>query len=87
VSGDAPEIAFPRPGARVEVGLGSGAGRRLALKVRGGSPPFVWFANGVPVQREAFGRSAQWEPDGPGFTTISVMDGRGRSSRVEVFLE
>jgi len=87
VSVDGPDIAFPRPGTRVDLGLSKGVGRLLALKVRGGSPPFVWFANGVPVQREQYGRTASWEPDGPGFTSISVMDGRGRSSQVGVYLQ
>jgi penicillin-binding protein 1C len=87
LSEDGPEIAFPRQGARVDLGLGAGSGQGLALKVRGGSPPFLWFANGAPVERAAFARTAVWEPDGPGFTTIAVVDGRGRSNRVSVFLQ
>jgi penicillin-binding protein 1C len=82
---EAPEIAFPPPGSRLA--LGEGGARRFALKVRNGSPPFTWFANGTPVAREPFARTAQWSPDGPGFTTLSVVDGRGRASRVQVFLE
>jgi len=85
--GGGPEISFPRQGTRVDLGLGRGAGRDLALKLRGGAPPFVWFANGVPVKREAFARSVIWTPEGPGFTTIAVVDGRGRSNRVDVYLE
>lgn len=81
---DAPRIAFPPQGARVVLDARDGA--RLALKVRGGSPPFTWFANGAPVAREPYARSTLWRPDGPGFTEISVVDGDGRSSRVRVFL-
>jgi penicillin-binding protein 1C len=82
-----PQIAFPPDGARVELGPGAGAGVELALKVRNGSPPFTWFANGVPIDRQPFMRTARWIPNGPGFATISVVDGRGQSSRVTVFLD
>lgn len=84
-----PEIAFPPDGARVELGMSADAGAEVALllKVRNGSPPFVWFANGAPVRREAFARTTRWVPDGPGFATLSVVDGRGLSSRVSVYLD
>lgn len=80
-----PRIAFPPDGARVEYGVGDQA--RLILKVRHGSPPFIWFADGDPVMRSAYSRTVGWRPRGPGFTSISVVDGRGRSSRVRVFIE
>jgi penicillin-binding protein 1C len=83
-AGPAPEIAFPPDGARVA--LRGGDRSRLALKVRAGRPPFTWFADGVPVAREPFTRSVLWQPAGPGFTTISVVDGVGRSSRAKIFV-
>ena len=79
-----PEIAFPPDGARLEVGLEQGGS--LALKVRNGVPPFTWLADGAPVAREPFGRTASWTPAGPGYTVLSVLDGRGRASRVRVYL-
>jgi penicillin-binding protein 1C len=81
----APEIAFPPDGARLEVGLAQGGG--LALKVRNGVPPFTWLADGAPIAQEPFARTARWTPPGPGFTVLSVVDGRGRGSRVRVYLE
>lgn len=81
------EIAYPPPGARIDLGLATGRGADLALKVRGGTPPFVWFANGLPIARAAFDRSARWTPDGPGFVVISLIDGRGAAARARVFLE
>jgi len=81
----APDIAFPPHGARLA--LAGGEGATLALKVRDGSPPFTWFANGAPVAREPYARSTRWRPDGPGYTTIFVVDATGRSSRVHVFLD
>lgn len=86
-SEDGPEIAFPPDGARVDLLASGAANAALALKVRNGVPPFNWFADGVPVARQPYARTAVWEPDGPGFTTLSVVDGRGRSSRVTVLLE
>jgi penicillin-binding protein 1C len=82
-----PQIAFPPDGARVELFLGAGGESALILKVRDGSPPFHWFANGVPIRREPFARTSRWLPGGPGFATLSVVDGRGLSSRVSVFLQ
>jgi penicillin-binding protein 1C len=57
------------------------------VKVRNGAPPFIFLANGVPFGRSRFARSESYTPDGPGFVTISVIDGKGRSTRVTVFVE
>jgi penicillin-binding protein 1C len=84
--GVGPEIAYPPNGARIELDPGLGAGA-LTLKVRNGTPPFTWFANGTPIGREPFARTSSWAPDGPGFVTISVVDGRGGAARVAVFLD
>ena len=82
------EIAYPPDGAHVDLGLTAGApGRELALEVRNGRPPFVWLANERPIAREPYARTARWRPDGPGFATLAVVDARGGSSRVTVYLE
>ncbi|MCX8018770.1 MAG: hypothetical protein N2690_12870, partial [Rhodocyclaceae bacterium] len=111
------QIAYPPPGARIELGLsevcheqsheqsfnGIDGGLRCArppyarstdahlpylpLKVRGGTPPFVWFADGRPIARQAFAREAYWLPEGPGYVSLSVVDGRGESARVLVRLD
>ena len=91
-----PEIAFPPDGARVDLGLAAGMNRPgaaglalagLALKVRNGTPPFTWLVNGRPLDTAAYERAASWRPDGPGFISISVIDARGNSDRVRVFLQ
>jgi penicillin-binding protein 1C len=81
------EIAFPPPGAIVEVSLDAGGDGALLLKARNGSPPFIWLADGRPIARERYARSVLWHPDGPGYTTISVIDAGGTSSRVTVRLQ
>jgi len=84
---DEPEIAFPPDGARVDLGIAGKAAEALAIKIRNGKPPFTWVVNGAPVGRSNFARQTSWQPDGPGFVTISVLDGSGRSDRVTVFVE
>jgi penicillin-binding protein 1C len=84
---DALEIAFPPPGARVELGLSVDANAALALKVRNGQPPFTWLANGALIAREPHARVTRWRPDSAGFATIAVIDARGASDRVQVQVE
>jgi penicillin-binding protein 1C len=82
----APEIAFPGDGVDVDLGLSAGGASSLVVKVRHGVPPFTFFANGAPFGRSQFGRQSLWEPDGPGFVTLSVVDAQGRADTVRVFL-
>lgn len=78
---DAPEVAFPPDGALVETG---GAG--LVAKVRDGTPPFTWLADGEPLAVAERGRETALPIRGPGFVTLSVIDAQGRSARVSVTL-
>ncbi|MCC2112761.1 MAG: penicillin-binding protein 1C, partial [Hyphomicrobiales bacterium] len=82
-------IVFPPDGARVDLGFrGSGsAAMPLALKASGGEPPLIWLVNGKPVARSRFRRESLWQPDGPGFANLSVIDARGASSTVTVRIE
>lgn len=82
----APEIAFPGDGVDLDLGLTTGQGGPLIMKVRNGVPPFTFFANGTPFGRSDFARQGTWDPDGPGFVTLSVVDAEGRSDNVTVFL-
>ncbi|MBB3932147.1 penicillin-binding protein 1C [Kaistia hirudinis] len=84
---DNPEIAFPPDGVQVDLGIKAGDPAPLVIKIRNGKPPFTWFANGAPIAQTPFARSESWEPDGPGFVTLSVVDSAGRSDRVTVFVE
>lgn len=88
-SADRLEIAFPPDGAVVDLGLelGLGGEAELALKVRNGVPPFQWLANGEPIAHAPYARSVHWQPPGPGFANVAVIDARGHSSRVSVRLQ
>ncbi|SDU05632.1 penicillin-binding protein 1C [Stappia sp. ES.058] len=86
----APEIFYPPDGAVIELGLKRASGARdalpLVVKARRGRGPFVWMANGAPVASGAHARALTLVPDGPGTSTISVIDADGRSARVTVHL-
>ena len=83
----APEIAFPPSGVRLDLGLKVGAAEALVLKARNGRPPYIWLADGAPVARAGFGRSAAWTPAGPGYVRLTVIDADGAASTVGVYLE
>jgi len=82
----APEIAFPGDGVAVDLGLAAGDISPLMVKVRNGVPPFTYFANGAPFGRPNFARQDSWQPDGPGYVTLSVVDAEGRGDTVRVLL-
>jgi len=83
----APQIAYPGDGVDVDLGLASGSGAPLMVKVRNGVPPFTFFANGAPFGRPEFARQSLWTPDGPGYVTLSVVDAEGQGDSVRVFLD
>ncbi len=79
---DAPAVAFPPDGARIET-----HDNMLAVKVRDGSPPFTWLADGRPVLTESHDRSSLIALPGLGFVTLSVIDSKGRSARSKVRID
>jgi penicillin-binding protein 1C len=76
---DGPAVAFPPDGAEVEL-LAAG----LKVRVAGGTAPFTWLADGVPVVVASDAREAMLAMPGAGFVTLSVIDAEGRSDRVQV---
>lgn len=77
----APEVAFPPDGAEVEP-----SGGKVVVKVRGGTAPFTWLANGAPVAVASRAREEALPLAGPGYVTLSVIDAGGRSAAVSVIL-
>jgi penicillin-binding protein 1C len=78
---DAPAVAFPPDGAEVEL-LPAG----LKVRVSGGTAPFTWLADGVPVVVAMDARETMLALPGAGFVTLSVIDAKGRSARSKVQL-
>ena len=83
----APQIIFPPDGARVELGAATADATPLVLKLQGGRAPFRWLANGKPLVEVARRRTATWQPDGTGYSTLTVIDAAGRAASVKVFVE
>lgn len=84
----APQIVYPPEGARVDLGARSGEDiAPLTLKLQGGRAPFRWLANGKPLEEMARTRNSEWKPDGAGYSTLTVIDARGRAATVRVFIE
>ncbi len=84
----APQIVYPPEGAHVELGARSGSAiTPLALKLQGGRAPFRWLANGRMLAESSRRRTAEWVPDGAGYSTLTVIDAVGRAASVRVFVE
>ena len=83
----APRIIFPPDGARVELGVTSSEASPLVLKLQGGRAPFRWLANGKPLAELIRRRTATWQPDGTGYSTLTVIDAAGRAASVRVFID
>jgi penicillin-binding protein 1C len=84
--GDAPPaIAFPPDGARID--LDGEDAPALSLKVYGGTPPFTWLADGVPIAQGEFRRDTFWEAPTSGFARLSVIDAKGKTATARVRVE
>jgi penicillin-binding protein 1C len=78
----APRIMFPPNGARL-----AAEGSEMALKVSGGVGPLTLLVNGVPRPAKEGQRTLFFNPDGPGFARLTVMDARGIADSVVVRIE
>ncbi|MEW2914093.1 penicillin-binding protein 1C [Leisingera sp. JC11] len=79
---DAPELIFPPEGARLALN-----GADLTLKLRGGTAPFLVMANGQPVHSGQRRREFTLPSPGPGFSSLVIVDGAGRSDRVNLRID
>ncbi|MFY0310935.1 penicillin-binding protein 1C [Leisingera sp. D0M16] len=79
---DAPELIFPPEGARLAL-----EGADLTLKLRGGTAPFLVMANGQPVLSGQHRREFTLPSPGPGFSSLVIVDGAGRSDRVNLRID
>jgi len=77
----APKILYPPDGAVV-----AWDGTALPLEAAGGHGPLRWLIDGRPVVPAAPHRALYWQPDGPGFAQLTVVDAQGRSARATVRL-
>jgi penicillin-binding protein 1C len=81
-------IMFPPNGARLELASDAdGKPDPIALKVTGGAGPLTVLVNGLPLPASPGRRTLFFEPEGPGFVRLTVMDGRGATDSVVVRLQ
>ncbi len=86
----APRILFPPNGARLELAANRSADAKhepVALKIGGGSEPLTVLVNGVPVATGAGRRTVFFDPGGPGFARVTVLDAGGRSDSIMIRLQ
>jgi penicillin-binding protein 1C len=80
-------ILFPPDGARLD--LTAAADDKPApvpLKITGGTGPLTILVNGVPAPAQSRGRLF-FQPPGPGFARVTVIDGSGAADSVMVRLD
>lgn len=87
VADEKPRFAFPPAGASVEIFAGpDGRPEPLAMKVAGGTAPLTFLVDDQPVAR-GVERQRLWQPSGPGFVRLTVIDANGQSDSVSVRLQ
>ena len=85
-NGERVRIMFPPNGARLELVSDGQRTEPVALKISGGTAPLTVLINGVP-QQPGPGRTIFFDPAGPGFVRLTVVDGKGASDSVMVRLQ
>ena len=83
---EAPRIMFPPNGARLEIAAGAQPDP-VALKISGGRGPLTVLVNGVPATAASGRGTLFFQPDGPGFVRLTVMDAHGATDSVTVRLQ
>jgi penicillin-binding protein 1C len=76
---DRVRLVFPTDGMAVELTGPDGAPAPLTLSASGGRRPLAWLVDGRRLPAAPSGRDAQWQPEGPGFARVSVVDALGHS--------
>ncbi|MDX2287685.1 MAG: penicillin-binding protein 1C [Hyphomicrobiaceae bacterium] len=76
-------IAFPPDRAELEV---ASDGDAILLKAEGGKLPLTWLIDGEPIRSDPHRREVVWQPAGPGFAKLSVIDAAGSADRVTIRL-
>jgi penicillin-binding protein 1C len=80
-------ILFPPDGARLDLTAAADEKPALVpLKITGGIAPLTILVNGVPASAQTRGRLF-FQPPGPGFARVTVIDGSGAADSVMVRLD
>jgi penicillin-binding protein 1C len=77
-AGSSLRLLFPPPDAVL-----SGDGP-VTLRAMGGRRPLTFLVDGAPVLVQPSQRQASWQPPGPGFYALTVLDADGTVARAPV---
>jgi penicillin-binding protein 1C len=80
-------ILFPPNGAQLELANDGAKSDPVALKIAGGIEPLTVLVNGIPLVAQSGKRTLFFEPDGPGFVRVTVMDATGATDSVMVRMQ
>ncbi len=78
VSADALHLLFPPPGAVLS------ADGPVTIRVMGGRRPLTFMVDGAPLPTDRVRREVAWQPSGPGFYRVTVLDADGMAVRAGV---
>ncbi len=81
---DSLKIVFPPNGA--ELAMESDAAP-VFIKTSGGAGPFTLLVDSVPVGSAGSEKTIAWQPNGPGFVRLTVMDVNGAGDSVVIRLQ
>ncbi len=74
-------ILFPPDGARLELRTADSRPAPVPLKITGAVAPLTVLVNGMPSPAQPRG-TLFFQPDGPGFARVTVIDGSGAAASV-----
>jgi len=75
---DALHLLFPPPGAVLS------ADGPVTIRVMGGRRPLIFMVDGAPLPTDRVRREVAWQPSGPGFYRVTVLDAEGTAVRAGV---
>ncbi len=75
---DALHLLFPPPGAVLS------ADGPVTIRVMGGQRPLTFLVDGAVLPTDRIRRDANWQPSGPGFYKLTVLDADGSAVRATV---
>ena len=79
---------FPPDGARLELATDESGGLEpIPVKITGGTGALTMLVNGLPLSTDPGRRTLFFQPEGPGFVRLTVMDTRGAIDSVAVRLQ
>lgn len=90
VSAEPPlKIIFPLNGAQLALERNDPLSQPqpIAIKTNGGNGPYRFLVDGLPIGEAEFRNATFWQPEGPGFVRLTVIDASGATDSVVVRLQ